>query len=291
MYEEIKPLQEVQLQILKEFKRVADAHDLTWFMAYGTLLGAVRHSGFIPWDDDIDIMMPYQDYVRLEKEFRKDFIEPYFLQSYNTDRQYTGCYMKLRKSDTTLIIDHHSQKDINHGINIDIYPIYNLADGKIQRKVQYINAMFYMLLQIGTAPENHGSFMNIAGKILLKLIASKKMIIKKEYFIRKILRYENEYTKNKFLIIGSVKYMKHVYERDIFKSAIPMRFVDEDFPAPIGYKEFLRHTYGDDYMELPPEEKQGVKLDHIIKIDTTVPYTKYKGKLYCVNSEGGKTSN
>lgn len=287
MYEEIKPLQEVQLQILKEFKRVADAHDLTWFMAYGTLLGAVRHSGFIPWDDDIDIMMPYQDYVRLEKEFGKDFIEPYFLQSYNTDRQYTGCYMKLRKSDTTLIIDHHSKKDINHGINIDIYPIYNLADGKIQRKVQYINAMFYMLLQIGTAPENHGGFMNIAGKILLKLIASKKMVIKKEYFIRKILRYENEYTKNKFLIIGSVKYMKHVYERDIFKSAIPMRFVDEDFPAPIGYKEFLKHTYGDDYMKLPPEEEQGVKLDHIIKIDTTVPYTKYKGKLYCVNSGVG----
>ncbi len=85
MHDEIRPLQLKQLQLLKELKRVCEANKLTFFLAYGTMIGAVRHKGFIPWDDDVDVFMPYEDWIKLETYHKYDFTPPYFLQSRRTD--------------------------------------------------------------------------------------------------------------------------------------------------------------------------------------------------------------
>jgi lipopolysaccharide cholinephosphotransferase len=150
-----------------------------------------------------------------------------------------------------------------------------------------------MLLQIGTAPENYGSFMNLVGRVLLKLIGGKNTEERKKFFQSKILKYESQHTDNRFLIIGSIKYMKYVYTEDIFSSYKLMKFVDDEFPVPVGYRDFLGNTYGKSYMELPPKKEQGIKLNNIVKIDTKKSYKEYKGLLYCTNHNhpvGGKFS-
>lgn len=96
MYEEIQPLHERQYEILEEFKRVCDENNLTYYLAFGTLLGAVRHQGFIPWDDDIDTGIPYSDYNRLESLYKEGkFKEGFFLQTAATDPNSGTTYYKL----------------------------------------------------------------------------------------------------------------------------------------------------------------------------------------------------
>ena len=103
MFEEIRPLQEKQLQILKEFKRVCDKNNLDYFLAFGTLLGAVRHEGYIPWDDDVDVCMNYSDYVALDKACNRDLKEGFFLQSDKLDPNSHMTYKKLRLNNSEML--------------------------------------------------------------------------------------------------------------------------------------------------------------------------------------------
>ena len=96
----LKALWDVELDLLTQFKKVCEKHNLRWFVDGGTLLGAVRHSGFIPWDDDVDIIMPYDDYCKL-CSLSNEFEEPYFLQTWKTNKGSHPFLSRLRRSDTT----------------------------------------------------------------------------------------------------------------------------------------------------------------------------------------------
>lgn len=289
MYEEIKPLQQRQLEILKELKRVCEKNNITYFLAYGSLIGAVRHHGFIPWDDDIDVCMNYPDYVRFENVCKRDLLPGFFLQSKNTEPNTGVDYMKLRMDNTTFILDKTVDKDIHQGINIDIYPIYNVADGKFARKIQLVNAAVYMLLEVGEAPRNHGGLMSIGSSVLLTVFRGKFRQIVKEYCYRQMAQYEGVRTKRKALMFGNMKICRQTYPAEYFEEAVVLPFEDDNFTAPGGYDGFLTSYYGD-YMMLPPIDERGVKLEHIMKIDTENSYKKYKGILYCVNRWGVDTS-
>lgn len=116
-------LQECQFRILKAFIEVCEKHNLTYFLVGGTALGAVRHKGFIPWDDDIDVGMPredYEKYILLQKEYEGT---PYFIQTYKSDPNFIYNYAKLRDSSTTFIENYYKDFQMNHGVWIDIFPI------------------------------------------------------------------------------------------------------------------------------------------------------------------------
>ena len=116
----MKRIWAVELDLLNEFARVCRENGLKWFAHAGTMLGAVRHRGFIPWDDDIDIIMPRKDYERLCKLAPSAFSHPYFFQDEQTDRYFARAFSRLRNSETTAIFE--NEKDYRYPYNQGILP-------------------------------------------------------------------------------------------------------------------------------------------------------------------------
>ena len=280
MFEEIKDLQQKELEILKELKRVCDANESTYFLAFGTLIGAARHQGFIPWDDDIDVCMNYPDYEKFEEVCETQLKEGFFLQTRDTDPEAGLSFNTLRMDNTTLITDFTADRDSHHGIKIDIYPIYNIADDTILRTFQLGCARMYMLLEAGTVPKNHGQMLKRVGGIVLSVIKGDTRERLKDFCRRSMARYENKATRKKALLF-SYKSCQRLYRSEWFTKKTELPFEGEPYSVPVGYKQFLTAVYGD-YMKLPPVEQQGIKLEHIIKYDTEKSYKEYKGTLYCV---------
>jgi len=278
-----------QYEILEELKRVCDAHGLVYFLTCGTLLGAVRHKGFIPWDDDIDVLMPILDCQKLESLFsRGAFRERFFLQTPTTD---PGCKMpffRLRMNGTTFVLKGHVHKDIHHGISIDIYPLYNVPDSRFMRKVQAFHAAAYALLELGVPPKNQGSASKTIANTLLFLLRGRLRTWYKNRCHRLMACYEGAKTARKAYWGGNLAIWSQTYPSGIFDHPVPLQFEKGFFSVPCGYDEFLKRKYGD-YMALPPPEKRGVKLeDSVAKIDLEKSYLEYKGTVYCVDAEQGE---
>ncbi len=286
---DIEALHAKQYEILLEFDRVCKKYGLTYFLAYGTLLGAIRHKGFIPWDDDIDTLMPYQDYVKLNEIPKSEWKHPFFLQNSETDKNYSLCFSKIRNSHTTLITKELAHLDINQGVDIDIYPLLNLADDASDRNKQYFHTKAYMLLQVNEPPVNHGRVYYFAGKALLTLIPRGLKSILKDRYLSKITQYNN--TQNCYVLNGNLEVMKQVLSSKWFTRMVDEQFENKEFPIPNGAVEWLRTRFGEKYMELPPEEKRGFKLSTFVRIDLDHPYTIYRGIDYYNNSKRRKVEN
>lgn len=284
MYEEIWPLQKKEYQILKELKRVCEKNRIEYSLAFGTMIGAIRHEGFIPWDDDIDVTMNYPDYMKFQEACKRDLEKDYFLQTIDNDPESGITYLKLRLNSSTLILDTTVDKDMHQGINIDIYPNYHVPDSLIMRKLQLVACAFYMLFCEQKAPENHGVLFAVISKIVLSLIRGNGRIRIRNACHKMMARYEGKKTKYMAQFYGNLDRCKRIYPSEYFESGfVYKRFVDEFFPVQSSYDLYLKQRYGD-YMKMPPKEQQGVKLDHIVKIDTNKSYLEYKGILYCVES-------
>ena len=132
----------LHLDILKEFIRICNKYELRYFLLGGSCLGTVRHQGFIPWDDDIDVGMPRPDYERFMEIAQNELPEYYFLQNSKTDPDYPLCFAKIRDSRTTFIERSVSHLNINHGIYFDIFPLDGLSNGslfELRYKFYYLN--------------------------------------------------------------------------------------------------------------------------------------------------------
>lgn len=127
MADDLNAIWEVELGIFREFLRVCEKHGLDYMMFGGSLLGTMRHQGFIPWDDDIDVIMPRADYDRLMEVGPEEFAEPYFFQNPVTeDGRYFCTHCQIRDSRTTALIEEDSRREINRGIFIDIFVLDRL---------------------------------------------------------------------------------------------------------------------------------------------------------------------
>lgn len=282
---DLKKLHNVQYEILLEFDRVCKKYGLTYFLAYGTLLGAVRHNGFIPWDDDVDTLMPYDDYLKLQGVPAEEWKAPFFLQSSKTDKEWDVCFMKVRNSDTTLITDVETQMDVNHGVDIDIYPLIHLADNPKERSKQYRRTMLYMLLRVNEPPRNHGKVLYFGGKVVLLLIPNGLKKKLRDRLESEITQYQSSETKDSYVVGGNIEIMKQKLKSAWFSDSEEHFFEGRKFPIPIGANEWMTLRYGEKYMQMPPEELRGIKLDHFVIVDLENSYKKYKGKYYCTKTK------
>ena len=243
-------LKKIQVNILKEVHCFCEKHGIKYYISYGTLLGAVRHKGYIPWDDDIDICMPRPDYEKFMKLFN-DKENKYKFVTYELDNNFLYTFGKVMDTSTKLIEDSTNKYFL--GINIDVFPIDGIDNNIKILKKQILLAKF-LSIKIVKYSKKRDFFKNlilILGKVLLSPIPT-KVFIKKMIKNSKMNSYED--AKKVCCIVFGDKADKPV-PKEYFGDGKMVFFEDQYFYAPTEYDSYLRSIYGD-YMKLPPKEER-----------------------------------
>lgn len=266
----MKKIWAVELDLLIEFDRVCKKNNLRYFLIFGTLLGAVRHQGFVPWDDDIDVAMPRMDYERLLK-LSEEFSNPYYLQTIFAKDGSCYSFAKLRNSNTSAVTNKFCYESFNQGIWIDINPLdsYNLETAA--EKFSYVKSLG---VDLGTYMRRRNPNLNEEDR---KRVAnySGRDPMDTYNLIQEVCRSEENdgYPNLGIMVSGYYAYNKQTYLKEWFDDSVMLSFCGYKFPAPSSYNEVLKTTYGD-YMKLPPLSKRGAWHPNEI-FDTDNPYIKY----------------
>ena len=277
-------LQKKELELFKAFARVCEKHNLRYFLVGGSALGAIRHKGFIPWDDDIDVGMPRKDYdkfMELQYEFEGT---PFFIQNFKTDPCYVYNYGKLRDSSTTFIEYTYKNHRINHGVWVDIFPIDGFSKetkprekfkGRLLRKIWFQVYLSY-LPALRRKVRKETWFKDI----LLNIVAGLFYIFdiahyrnkKVDKFARKIPLEESVLGGNYF----GFNLKREAMDSNLYKEFIKVPFEDTEAVVLKDYDTYLRNLYGD-YMTPPPPEKQ-IGHHYNRGFDLNMGYEEYMGK-------------
>lgn len=279
----IGDLQGKMLDILKYLDVICSENGLTYMAAFGTCLGAIRHQGFIPWDDDLDVYMPRHDYEKLWEIWKDISHDPkYKLVRTGREKNYRHRVMQIVDTTTTFINRRCVNEDIEHGIYIDIMPLDGAAPNKLSLMIQDYHAIIFSVYNIQIEPEFHGNkLMSFGTRFLLKAVKNPE----KRYKLwnkaqKKMTRYDSR-TAEKYLDLHNYfKLISKPMPAEWFKP-VRVPFEDMEICIPEGYDKYLTMVYGD-YMQLPPVEKRTC-IHNTVKIDLDKPYTAYKGVFYCVN--------
>lgn len=274
--EDTKALQERSLKMALFFDEFCKKNGLTWFFAGGCCIGAARHKGFIPWDDDIDCFMPRDDYERLKKIWVDT---PEYSIQYTTREKLTeNLFLTICDNNSTFVKTYQKDLDINHGIMLDIIPLDGCPRG-FKRKMQKVHALLYSIYLVGRAPVNHGRLIWLIGKIMLAAVWPKSW----RYRIwtsceKKMSRYPIRDCDYITELCCGIGYMQNEYPKRCFEKVIRTEFEGHMMPVGAGYKEYLTIAYGD-YMKLPPEENRICHHEYEI-LDVNNSYKIYRGKYY-----------
>ncbi|MCR5635650.1 MAG: LicD family protein [Clostridiales bacterium] len=259
-------IKQTELVMMDEIDRICKKHDIKYFMVGGSLLGAVRHKGFIPWDDDFDIGMLRKDYNKFKKVCPKELKEGFCYQSYRDEKTSHYIFDKVRLKDTFFTTSFSGKFLIENGFFIDILVYDKTSDLKFLQKL-HINALhaWKRVLNIKWYNKPRKNVHYYKSRILLPVMR----IIPFGFFhgvFEFLLRFYNFKKHGKHLIDGVGMNLKRgAFPADFFDDVIPMQFEDRVFPAPAKYDEYLRHWYGDRYNELLPysTRKSGHNLTRI----------------------------
>lgn len=254
-----KEIQNISFEILKIVARVCERLSLRYFLHYGTLIGAVRHNGFIPWDDDLDIMMPRPDYDKFLLHFADYFSEYKYLKLFNHETNTDYPYMITRISDERYHIVMDNETDYGMGIFIDIYPFDGLGNTwrealKFGLKGDHLSSLCYQATRKRYAIENTTSVLKIALKFPLFIFSK---CIGKKFFQKKLSRLARVKRYDDSNFVGCVVWLsggaKDIFPRQWFDDYVLLSFGSGKFRVPKEYDALLKHIYGD-YMQLPPEK-------------------------------------
>lgn len=275
--EKRKKVWAAELQMLEKFDEICQKHNLTYYAYYGTLLGAVRHQGFIPWDDDIDVVMFRDDYEKFQAIAPEEFKEPYFYQNTYTDRV-MWALSKIRDSRTTAVEPQfrHLGSSFHQGIFIDIFPFDNVKDG-VNSQFETIEQIQQLLWLSIVNPE----------AIIKAMEEGQKLYLGTDFLIN----YLQKNVQEKFKIFESfnrscleqskkVNYLiEEIYpdevscksvEKDWFHDIIYLPFEHLQIPAPAEYDKILTQCYGNYHQFV-----QGGSAHEDIMLEPDIPYKEY----------------
>lgn len=282
--EDLKEIQKQSLEIAKYVITFCQEHEIKVYFFAGSLLGAVRHNGFIPWDDDIDLVFPapdFQKFINSWNQFADKEKYALCLQTKNyNDHTLTG---SVRNNMTTFITDSTVELDVNQGLAVDILPLYACPNSLFGQKIQLIFAAGSSLFKAGRIPARQNKTVKVIAKILLGIFRTTNIRYLLWNTLEKIAinlnkKYENAEYVREFTMFPFITWR---YPRKWFDKAEFVKFENVDVPIPVGAKEYLTKRYGD-YMKLP-QEKDRHPEHRIIFMDLKSPYMKYKGIHYFIN--------
>lgn len=245
-------IKKVQLSILDFVADYCEKNKISYFLGFGTLIGAVRHKGYIPWDDDIDLLMPRPDYEKFVSMF---YNENSHYKVFTNDITNSYPYPFAKVSDQrTLLVEATNANLKEVGINIDIFPIDGIPDNLIERErlfgkiIKIKNILFYWTIPFSS---NRARYKNM----ILKLIKC----FDYNYFVKKMTKfakmYKYETAKEVAMIVWSSSKSVPNVSKEVFEEYKLEIFEGNKYRIPAGYHEWLTKVYGD-YMQLPPEENR-----------------------------------
>ncbi len=254
---DLKKLHELELILAKEFARICEKHKIRYFMIAGTLLGAVRHGGFIPWDEDMDFGMLRSDFERFLAVCREELdTDTYFLQTGETDPAYTYAFAKLRLNGTKIVEEIGRDTFANKGIFIDIFPFDNVPDNRVLRRIHEKERYLWKNMLAVRLGYHNGRKRAKILQVMLRL-ASRLLPVKvirglKE---RAFTRYNKGRSKYVVTAEGSYRYDREIIPRRFTEKLQPLSFEDTEFFTFASYEDYLTNLYGD-YRKLPPVEER-----------------------------------
>lgn len=259
--------QAVLLELLTEFDRICRRHDIGYVLFAGSALGAVRHRGFIPWDDDLDVAMLRADYERFLKIAPQEMKEEYYLQG-EFSAHWPMFFSKLRKNGTACM-ERFIPRDekLHQGIYMDIFPVDNLSDHALVRKLQFAASKVVIakgLSRRGYLTDSKGKKLFMAGCKLLPMAPLHRLA-------RLGKKRDTRYVHTFFG--AASRYEKNVFPRQWFEQRTMANFEGMSVPVSDFSHEMLTRIYGD-YMTQPPEEERQCKVHGMI-VDTEQSYEHY----------------
>lgn len=276
---ELREFQLFQLGILKEFQRVCDEHGLRWWVGYGTLLGAARHQGFIPWDDDVDVIMPSEDYLRFREVARTSLSDGFYLQTHEDNPCNFIFWQRIGVKDSTSMPYEYADIHAEWGVCIDIFPVYPFPAADHPDRA--------------AADKNITAFKRLSGKYEYRHDASAQGSFARKMYYRLMGAMPNcvnvpmwRRAEKKLLLpfddsvysTAAADCEPETFSLADFAETVMLPFEDDMVPAPVGYKNILTAMYGDDWMEIPPEGKRvchsGGGSEEVL-VSLTEPYEKY----------------
>ncbi len=254
--EELKRVQEIQKDLICEVKRICKKCNIHFNMVGGTMLGAIRHKGYIPWDDDADIGFLREEYEKFRKACRTELNhEKYYMQDLRDTKGYRWGYGKLRRKGTEFIRLGQEFMPYEQGISIDLMPFDNVPDHWIKRRLHFIQCFFYRKLfwsEVGSKVEKNPG---------IKMIYQLMRLVPKGVYIEKYQRFigKNRNKKTKLVRILTFPTPKGIYgyKREWYTQLCAYSFEEILLPGARDYDGYLRVKYGD-YMALPPVEKRKI---------------------------------
>ena len=268
--EDLDRLHRAELEIMDEIHRICMKHDISYFLDSGTALGAIRHGGFIPWDDDVDVGMLRADYEKFIKVARDELAPAFFLQTFESERYYSKFNAKIRMNNT-LFPEEASVGLGNRGISIDVFPFDYIEDEKDKATARIDKSRILIKAVLHTRPDFAPK--RLKNKLIRLLLNKKRYHIYRSKY-EKCIKEVNEHPTSHVTC-----FIYHMIEKQYITFALediypikPIRFEDRTYMIMNNPDAYLTEMYGD-YMVLPPEEKRvchaggkiifdlGVKMD------------------------------
>lgn len=250
----LRKVQLAEYEILKELDKIAKKHNIKYFIGQGTLLGAVKYKKFIPWDDDIDLLIPYRELLKLIKVFPVEADKKYKLTNCFIEKHFPVAWSKIRNVNTLSRPVQYKELPINWGICIDLFPVYSVSNIGLIRKLEYFlykTANKMILAEMTKFEEGHGFFVRVLEKIPIFL---------RHLYFKTVLGILNLHSDNTEYVMVSCKGVKIVKRNVFFGKDEYVEFEDGVFPTVANYEEYLTVNYGNWREDLPPEQQKGHEL-------------------------------
>ena len=251
---DLEGLKKVQLEILDVVNEFCQKHQINYWLDCGTLIGAIRHKGYIPWDDDIDIGMLRSDYDKFMKLFNEENSR-YQFYSIENNKDFLVAFGKVLDT-KTILYEPNKEQGIKLNINIDVFVYDNAPDDEMLCQKMFKKRDMYLKLRYAQLYPNFYDKTSLKKKIMRFFLKIYLKLLPKNYYTKKIIKNSRKYIDCDTKRVGNfTSVSKFVGDKELFKEFIKVEFEGRKYPAPIGYDTWLRNIYGD-YMKLPPVEKR-----------------------------------